>query len=1157
VVTGIQSHPSVASASSSGIVGAPDASAHEGPLPIGEVFGRYHVIRLLGSGGMGHVYHAWDQELGEAVALKVIRREYASSPGADARFKRELSVARQVTHKNVVRIHDLGQVGNVKFISMSFIEGVDLATMMAAARLPFDLALALAKQICTGLSAAHQVGVVHRDLKPGNIMVDRAGQAYLMDFGLARSAEAAQYTMTGVVMGTVDYLAPEQAKGEPADQRSDVYALGIILFELFNGTRPFTAETAMARLTERIHKPAPDPRTINAELPPYLSGIILRCLERDPALRYGSAGEVLADFEAHQTTARPWIEIWRRNLSWEAAKSNWKTVTAVVVLIAVALVAGGLLVGQTTRASKGATTGAAAVRPPTISLAILPFRNASGDPALDWLGSSLAEMLRTDVGQSARLRTVSAERVDQVLRDLHINRDATFDAAALGRLAEFSGAETLVWGQYVRLGSRIRLDVTLRDVKQSRTLPLKAEAADEKDIIRAVDELAQAVQQGVTTSPDLLKELRASAFKPSSRSLQALRAYNEGVRLARQGNYQEAAKQLEASTKEDPEFALAYSQLGQAYANLGYDDQAEQASRRAVDLSDKLPPQERYLIAANHAKVLNDNRKAIEAYENLAKISPENSDVRVQLAKLYEVTGAFDKARDEYAAILARDPKYLDVLHAMGRVEDQRGNPQGALEYLNRGVTLAVELENDEQRARLLNTIGVTYRLLNKPNEALRNYEDSLATWRRLGQKRGIASALGEIALIQKTLGKRDAAWAGFSEALQLQREIGDKKAAGITLINMGNFDNDRGRNDEALSLYKESLQIQRETANASTEALCLNNIGTVYQNKGQYDDALTYFQQALQIREKLGVPSDIAQTLHNLSDTLTRMGQYDQALSQSLRAVTLYRDANNKRGMAIESSGMGTIFLYQGRYGAALNAKEEALKTLRSVGDRGVAFVEVLGGYGDALTMIGRGDEAQESLREALTLASEIKNQALIAQTLDYQGDRLFYAGDYKGARALFTQASQVAAGTKDDRLGLQSRFSLAKVAVKEARAEGAIASLRELGGQADTVGLKQLSTEASAYLGEALIGRKDYARAAQVLETALAKSEKLGLRALLARNHYLLGRALLETGRGADASRHFSEARRIAEEIRTEAKTDDIKRRDDLSPLYKAPTS
>ncbi len=182
--------------------------ASDGPFQIGETLGRYRILKLLGAGGLGQVYHAWDEELGEAVALKVIRREFADNADADARFRRELSVARQVTHTNVVRIHDLGLINRVRYISMPFIEGMDLGAMLAAGRLPVDVAVSIARQLAAGLAAAHQVGVVHRDLKPGNVMVDRAGHVFLMDFGLARSMEVTQLTQAGMLVGTIEYMSP-------------------------------------------------------------------------------------------------------------------------------------------------------------------------------------------------------------------------------------------------------------------------------------------------------------------------------------------------------------------------------------------------------------------------------------------------------------------------------------------------------------------------------------------------------------------------------------------------------------------------------------------------------------------------------------------------------------------------------------------------------------------------------------------------------------------------------------------------------------------------------------------------------------------------------------------------------------------------------------
>ena len=292
------------------------------------------------------------------------------------------------------------------------------------------------------------------------------------------------------------------------------------------------------------------------------------------------------------------------------------------------------------------------------------------------------------------------------------------------------------------LGEQIRIDATLRDLKQERTATLKAEAPNQGALPGAVDRLAQAIRENLSLPESAVKELQAQAFIPTSKSLQALRSYNEGLQLSRQGKNLEAQKRFQAATKEDPEFALAYAKLGQTLANLGYDNEAEQASRKAVDLSDKLPPQEKNRILAGYAQVRMDYPKAIESYEKLAKVLPEDAEIQFSLARLYEQAGSFDKAREHYSKVLERDPKSVDALLAMGRVENKSGNPQGGLDYLNRALTLAIQLENEEAKAAVLQAIAIAYRLLDKQDEALRNYQESLAIKRRLGDKRGMAASL-------------------------------------------------------------------------------------------------------------------------------------------------------------------------------------------------------------------------------------------------------------------------------------------------------------------------------------------------------------------------------------------------------------------------------
>jgi serine/threonine protein kinase/tetratricopeptide (TPR) repeat protein len=1113
-------------------------------LEPGDVLGgRYEILQLLGEGGMGAVYKARDRELDRFVALKIIHPDLANRPGVLQRFKQELILARKVTHKNVIRIFDLGEADGIKFISMDYIDGQDLKSMLKQkGKFAPEEAVTIVAQVCRALQAAHAEGVIHRDLKPQNIMLDKQGTVIVMDFGIARSMETPGMTTTGMLVGTPEYMSPEQAKGEKVDARSDLFTLGIIFYELLTGDTPYRAETALATMLKRTQERARPPAERVPEIPRYVNDVVVRCLEIKPELRYQKAVDILQDLGARQTRRGTMALRLPRFRMVEEFPTKWIAPgLALMVLLVLGIVFRGKIFGPGTKPAE-----------PAISLAILPFRNASGDPKLDWVGPYLAETLGTDVGQSSSLRTVSPDRVQQTLHDLQLTPNSSLDAATVRLLGKSSEAQTVVWGQYAKFGDQIKIDATLQDLKHDRTEPLKAEAPNDKAVLEAVDRLAEAIRQNLAVSPAILKELQTQSFKPSSKSLPALRYYNEGVQLLRQGRDLEAQKQLRASIQEDPEFALAYSRLAQADANLGYESEAEQHSRQAVDFSQNLSPQEKYLIAAGHARIMKDYPKAIESYENLARASPGDSDVQLTLGSLYQDTGAFQKAREHFAAGLKADPQSVEALWRMGVAELESDNPQGSLDYLNRGLTLSIQLGNDEKKALILHGIGGAYRQMNKPEDALRSYQESLAIQRRLGQKWGVAAALDQMGQVYSLLGKPDAALASFNETLRLEREIGAKKEAGNTLIDLGNLYEERGQHDQALKMFKESLQIQRDSGDENYQALCLNNMGNILSSKGEYEDALTHYQQALQLREKLKLSVEIADTAHNLGETEAILGQYDQALKHYLRALDLHRRAGNKRSAANDSYSMGSVFGYQGRYGAALNSKEEAVRTLRELQDRSVWMAEMLSGYGGALAEAGRWDEAQKPLEEALSLARELKSQPLVAQALNYQGDSAFYRGDFKSARALYQQAGEIASRTKDRDKVLESKIGLAKVAIREGRSREALSSLTALAQEADSLGLKYLSAECSVDLAEALVSSKDYSRARQELEPALGKAEKLGLRALLAKDHYLLAFALRAASNGAEAAGHYREALRLLDEIRKEAGAEKVIERADLKAVY-----
>src|SRR5215470_8793913 len=280
-------------------VSPPTGAPASDDLPTGSVLaGRYEILQLLGRGGMGAVYKARDSELDRTVAIKLIRAEFAKNPEILRRFKQELILARQVTHKNVIRIFDLGQDDGIKFITMDFVEGQDLRQLLREnGKLPPEQAARVMLQICRALEAAHGEGVIHRDLKPQNIMLDGNGRVYVMDFGIARSAYVPGMTQTGALIGTPEYMSPEQARGEKLTEHSDIFSLGIIFYELLTGKSPYPGDAPLATLWKRLMEKPKPPMDVVPGIPKPLNDIVMKALEIEPEHRWASAREMAQQLE--------------------------------------------------------------------------------------------------------------------------------------------------------------------------------------------------------------------------------------------------------------------------------------------------------------------------------------------------------------------------------------------------------------------------------------------------------------------------------------------------------------------------------------------------------------------------------------------------------------------------------------------------------------------------------------------------------------------------------------------------------------------------------------------------------------------------------------------------------------------------------------------
>ena len=1123
----------------------------QGEFAPGTVLGdRYEILSLLGQGGMGAVYKARDTELDRLVALKIIRPELTTNPEILKRFKQELILARQVTHRNVIRIFDLGQADGFKFITMEYLEGQDLRVVLREkGKLTPEAAARVILQICRALEAAHGEGVIHRDLKPQNIMLDANGRAYVMDFGIARSAYLPGMTQTGALVGTPEYMSPEQAKGEKLGERSDLFSLGVILYELVIGQSPYYSDTPLATLWKRLQEKAKPLCEIDPTIPKAFSDIVEKALEIEPENRFASANEFAQHLESWLGISPSMIgSITDQALvPLPAQKPIWKYTAIGTLALLLAFAGLGLAKKYFVGSSKSAA-------PEPLVLAVIPLRNASGDASLNWFGGTLAEVLRTEVGQSAEFRTVSPDRLQQVLSDLRIAPDSEIAPSDLQRIAEFTKAKLVVWGQYVKTGEQIRVDAKLDDIKTQHSVPLKLEAAGESAVLASSGRLAQTIQANLHLSSSSAQNLKAASFKPSTNSVDAIRAYTQGMAKARQGNYIDAVKEFESASKADTNFALAYSMLGQTYARLGHDRDAEQSASRSMDLSANLSPVEKYMVQAVNAKIGNNHQQAVDAYNNLERLMPSDPQVQFELGELYEKHGEYDKAHVHYEKAVQEDSKHLEALRGIGQVECERGNPQASLDYLNRALSLAVEINNRQGKAIVLQNLGEAYKLLNRPQDALQNFQQSFDIKQQIGDKKGMAASLDQIALVYGLLGKSAEAEKTYHQELNLRKELGDQEGLGLALLDFGSFLYDNGRFEEALASTKQALQIEMQLGNQPRQAMCLTNIGLINFQIAKFDDALMYQQRAVDQLQKLNMPVELAANLNNLGLSYAIIGQFEPALNSYTQGLEQARKVGAKEQISGISDDMALLFLIQGRYGAALKAQQDAVKNAQQLEQQSGTFLaESQADYANILNHLGRGREGQKTLEASFNAARSAQNDVLAAKVLNFQGESFYFQGDFPSAQPFFERSQQSAAKAKDRIQSLTARLNLARVSVKQGHAAAAVNNLKSLMKEAELLGVKYLATRCSIALGEALLNTKDYSQAQEYLQSAVRKSEDLGMKSLLPEGHYLLSQALRKKGNNTEADNHLKQAAQLLEQMRQESQSDALLERADVKPITK----
>ena len=748
-------------------------------LPEGTDIGsRYRVVKLLGRGGMGAVYLCRDEELQRDVALKVIRPEIAADSDVLDRFKREIQLSSRVTHKNVLRVYDLGEADGVRFLTMQYVEGEDLSSLLKrVGPLPVPRLTHLFRQICEGLAAAHDEGVVHRDLKPQNIMVDAADRVWLTDFGLAKNLGGTAMTELGAVMGTPAYMSPEQVRGETVDRRADIYSLGVIFYEMASGQTPFAGgsvyEVMMRRLTT-----APKPITdLNPAIPPYLRKILERCLAVDPAARYQTAHEVLADLDTAS---------FRTNVRFEIQRRRWMLIAAAACLALAVGVAG---VSWLMKRRPGAPAAAGPAR----SVLIADFENKTGDPVFD---GTLETAFNIALEDAAFITSYSRGTARKIAAQLQPG--ATALPEPLARLvAAREGVGVVTAGVVEPAGSGYKVTVRAEDAVTGKPIVEAEATADGKNaVLGAIARLASKVRSALgDTTPESARLAAAETY--SAGSFEAAHEYGVAQDLQWAGRFDEALARYRRATELDPNMGRAYAGLAAVYQNLGRHEEAKKTFEAALARLERMSDREKFRTRGLYYLVIRRPDKAIEELSSLVKQYPSDTAGIANLALAYFYKRDMPAALREGRRAIEIYPKNVIQRNNVGlfamyagdfeaSVKEQKAvldlNPKFHLAFVGLALSQLAEGKADEARdtwgklaaldarGASLAAIGLADMALaaGRPSEAVPLLEKGTADDLAAKNPDAAAAKLVALAEAQLALGKEKAALASAEKAISL-----------------------------------------------------------------------------------------------------------------------------------------------------------------------------------------------------------------------------------------------------------------------------------------------------------------------------------------------------------------------------------------------------
>ena len=1103
-------------------------SVESNPM-VGQTLGPYEIRELIGSGGMGEVYRAHDPRLGRDVAIKVLPLLLAADPDRQRRFEQEARAAAALNHPNILAIHDLGCSSNTHYVVTELLEGETLRARLRRGALSVSQAVRILLQIAKGLAAAHAKGIVHRDLKPENIFITGDGNTKILDFGLAKlltppsdikPASRLDETVTGLVMGTPGYMSPEQVRGYAVDQRTDVFALGAIAYEMLSGRRAFHGESSADTISAILSHAPPALSGPQSSVPTALDRTVQRCLEKAPGDRFQSVREFSSALEAISESGSV-----RLPAAQPSAKRRWLWTGAVTVAAAVVGFGAYRMFHHLPRPN-GSSVRAFKARK---SVAVLGFKDLSGHEESKWLSPALAEMLTTELSAGQELRTVPGENVARAKNDLSVNESDSLAKDTLIRLRQNLGNDFVVLGSYVDLGKesggQIRVDLRVQDAASGETLASFAENGTESGLLelvaRAGSELRRQLGAGDLPSKE---EAQVKASLP--KNPEAARSYAEGLARMRAFDDLGARDLLQRATVAEPNFAPAHAALAQVWSALGYDAKSVQEAKQAFDLSGDLAREQHLSIEGRYYESQKDWAKAVDVYHTLWEFSPDNLEYGLRLAAAQTSGGQPKNALDTVVALrelpspASDDPRidFAESLAAHGlsdfkrelavnRAAEQKGEAQGARLLVARaklGEARALFSLGDSKSSQLaaeqaqllfaqagdrngqataLHNIASAISEQGDNAGAMKMHEQALAICTAIGNRRCMSDALNSIGVIHKDEADFPAAQKAYEQSLALRREIGDRSGEAVSLNNLGVLLYQQGKAAAARTLYEQGLGISRQIGEKRGTVRALTNLGIVLKDQGELAESRKAQEESLTIRRSIGDKVGIGIALNNLAELLLVEGDIAGAEKAVNEQADLEQQTGHQRGIAYARFVQGKVLLAEGKLLDARKAQEEALAIRTKMSekttseDSRVALGEISIEEGHPGEAEGPAREVRDQARAGKESEEEIGAGLVLARSLLAQGKSAEAVAEIDAAEAL--------AEASEDRLQ-RIEVGVSSARIHSASSRASSDGVRRLEGlliQAKRYGCVECELEAQLALGEVEAHAGHNARARAVL--------------------------------------------------------------------------